>query len=311
MSGPVFQRVALIGLGLIGSSIAHAARAKGVAAEIVGSARSEKTRGRVKELGFLDEVFDTAGEAVKGADLVILCVPVRTSEAIAREIGPHLAPGTIVTDVGSVKGSVVADVEPHIPDNCVFVAGHPISGTENSGPDSGFAELFDGRWCILTPSKKSTPEATEKLSKFWNSLGSNVDTMDPEHHDLVLAITSHIPHLIAYNIVGTVADLEADTRSEVIKYSASGFRDFTRIAASDPTMWRDVFLTNKDAVLEMLGRFSEDLSSLQRAIRNGDGEALENQFTRTQSIRRNIIDVGQETDSVNFGRTPTISSKKD
>ena len=181
MSGPVFQRVALIGLGLIGSSIAHAARAKGVAAEIVGSARSEKTRGRVKELGFLDEVFDTAGEAVKGADLVILCVPVRTSEAIAREIGPHLAPGAIVTDVGSVKGSVVADVEPHIPDNCVFVAGHPISGTENSGPDSGFAELFDGRWCILTPSKKSTPEATEKLSKFWNSLGSNVDTMDPEH----------------------------------------------------------------------------------------------------------------------------------
>ena len=311
MSAPLFNRVALIGLGLIGSSIAHAARAKGAASQIVGTARSEKTRARVKELGFLDQVMDTATEAVKGAGLVIICVPVCSSGAIAREIGPHLTPGAIVTDVGSVKCSVVADVEPHIPDGCSFVAGHPIAGTEHSGPESGFAELFEGRWCILTPAGKGTPEATEKLRAFWSALGSNVDTMTPEHHDLVLAITSHIPHLIAYNIVGTVADLETDTRSEVIKYSASGFRDFTRIAASDPAMWRDVFLSNKDAVLEMLGRFSEDLSGLQRAIRRGDGEALEKLFTRTQDIRRNIIDAGQETDQVDFGREHAISSKND
>jgi cyclohexadieny/prephenate dehydrogenase len=311
MSALLFNRVALIGLGLIGSSIAHAARAKGAAKTIVGTARSDKTRARVKELGFLDQVMDTATEAVAGADLVIICVPVCTSEAVAREIGPHLSPGAIVTDVGSVKGCVVADVEPHIPDGCTFVAGHPIAGTEHSGPDSGFAELFEGRWCILTPAAKATPEATEKLHAFWSALGSNVDVMDPEHHDLVLAITSHIPHLIAYNIVGTVTDLETETRSEVIKYSASGFRDFTRIAASDPAMWRDVFLSNKDAVLEMLGRFSEDLSGLQRAIRHGDGDALEKLFTRTRDIRRNIIDAGQETERPDFGRDLTISSNKE
>jgi cyclohexadieny/prephenate dehydrogenase len=311
MSEPLFNRIALIGLGLIGSSIAKAARAKGAAKEIVGTSRSDKTRARVKELGFLNEVMDTAAEAVAGADLVVICVPVCASGAVAREIGPHLIPGAIVTDVGSVKCSVVADVEPHIPDGCFFVAGHPVAGTEHSGPDAGFAELFEGRWCILTPAGKATPEATDKLRAFWGTLGSDVDIMTPEHHDLVLAITSHIPHLIAYNIVGTVADLETDTRSEVIKYSASGFRDFTRIAASDPAMWRDVFLSNKDAVLEMLGRFSEDLSGLQRAIRRGDGETLEKLFTRTQDIRRNIIDAGQDTERVDFGRRRSISSKKD
>ncbi len=311
MSAPLFNRIALIGLGLMGSSIALAARAKGAASEITGTARSAKTRARVKKLGFLDDVVDTAAEAVKGADLVIICVPVCTSEAVAREIGPHLSAGAIVTDVGSVKCSVVADVEPHIPVGCAFVPGHPIAGTEHSGPDAGFAELFEGRWCILTPAGKATPEATERLRAFWSALGSYVDIMDPEHHDLVLAITSHIPHLIAYNIVGTVADLETDTRSEVIKYSASGFRDFTRIAASDPAMWRDVFLSNKDAVLEMLGRFSEDLSGLQRAIRRSDGETLEKLFTRTQDIRRNVIDAGQETDKPDFGRDHTIVSKQE
>ncbi len=311
MSAPVFNRVALIGLGLIGSSIAHAARARGAAKEIVGTSRSEKTRARVKELGFLDEVLETAGQAVEGADLVIVCVPVGASGAVAREIGPHLKPGAIVTDVGSVKSAVARDMEPHIPDGCFLVPGHPVAGTEQSGPDAGFAELFVNRWCILTPGGKASSEATEKLSQFWQALGSDVEIMDAEHHDLVLAITSHIPHLIAYNIVGTVADLEEDTLSEVVKYSASGFRDFTRIAASDPIMWRDVFLSNKGAVLEMLGRFSEDLSGLQRAIRRGDGETLEKLFTRTRDIRRTIIDAGQDTEKVDFGREHTIASKKD
>ena len=311
MSEPVFNRVALIGLGLIGSSIARAARASGAAKEIVGTSRSEKTRKRVVELGFLDEVLDTAGDAVKGADLVIICVPVRTSGAIAEAIGPFLAEGTIVTDVGSVKQSVVRDVEPHIPEGCFFVGGHPVAGTEHSGPDAGFAELFQDRWCILTPADKSSTEAVEKLTAFWRALGSNVDTMTPDHHDLVLAITSHIPHLIAYNIVGTVADLEHDTRSKVIQYSASGFRDFTRIAASDPTMWRDIFLANRDAVLEMLGRFSEDLSNLQRAIRRGEGDELFDLFTRTRNIRRNVIEAGQETAEPDFGRIRPISSDKD
>jgi cyclohexadieny/prephenate dehydrogenase len=315
MTRPLFNRLALIGLGLIGSSIAWAAKKYGVVDEIVGTARSDKTRRRAMELGFLDQVFERAGEAVRDADLVIVCVPVRTSGEVAREIGAHLSPDAIVTDVGSVKRSVVADIEPHIPQGCFFVAGHPIAGTEHSGPDAGFAELFEGRWCILTPSGKSSPEAMEKLKSFWEALGSKVEIMDPEHHDRVLAITSHIPHLIAYNIVGTVADLETDTRSEVIKFSASGFRDFTRIAASDPIMWRDVFLANKDAVLEMLGRFSEDLSGLQRAIRRGEGDKLFELFSRTRDIRRSIIDVGQETPEPDFGRErsaprkPTSSEK--
>lgn len=311
MSAFVFNRIALVGLGLIGSSIAHAARARGAAKEIVGTSRSEQTRARVKQLGFLDEVFDTSAQAVKDADLIIVCVPVGASGAVAEEIGPHLKPGAIVTDVGSVKGSVVKDMTPFIPDGCFLVPGHPIAGTEQSGPDAGFPELFANRWCILTPGEKASPEVTTKLTQFWQALGSDVEIMDADHHDLVLAITSHIPHLIAYNIVGTVADLEEDTLSEVVKYSASGFRDFTRIAASDPTMWRDVFLSNKDAVLEMLARFSEDLSGLQRAIRRGEGDTLEKLFTRTRNIRRNIIDAGQETAQVDFGREHTISSKKD
>jgi len=311
MSKALFDRIALIGLGLIGSSIARAVRAQGVAREIAGTARSQKTRLRVRELGIVDEVLDTPAQAVKGAGLVIVCVPVGASGAIAREIGPHLAPGTIVTDVGSVKNSVMRDMEPHIPDGCFLVPGHPIAGTEQSGPDAGFAELFTNRWCILTPGAKACPEAVAKLTSFWQALGSDVDIIDAEHHDLVLAITSHIPHLIAYNIVGTVADLETDTRSEVIKYSASGFRDFTRIAASDPAMWRDVFLANKDAVLEMLGRFSEDLSGLQRAIRRGDSAALEEMITRTRKIRRNVIDAGQETAEPDFGRARAPSSDPD
>jgi len=311
MAKPLFNRLAIIGLGLIGSSIAWAAKKHGVAGEVVGTARSEKTRARAVELGFLDKAFETAASAVEGADLVIMCVPVQTSGVIAELIGPHLAEGVIVTDVGSVKKSVVDDVEPHIPEGRFFVAGHPIAGTEHSGPDAGFAELFDGRWCILTPGEKSSKETTDSLKLFWEALGSNVEIMAPDHHDLVLAITSHIPHLIAYNIVGTVADLETDTRSEVIKYSASGFRDFTRIAASDPTMWRDVFLANKDAVLEMLGRFSEDLAGLQRAIRRGEGDTLFELFSRTRDIRRSIIDVGQETPEPDFGRGRPTSSKKE
>lgn len=311
MSAPMFNRLALVGLGLIGSSIAWAAKRHGVVKEIVGTARSGETRARAVELGFIDQAFESAGEAVEGADLVMICVPVRASASVAEEIGPHLAKGAIVSDVGSVKRSVIADVEPHIPEGCSFVAGHPIAGTEHSGPDSGFAELFEGRWCILTPGEKGAPKAVDKLQAFWEALGSQVEIMTPEHHDLVLAITSHIPHLIAYNIVGTVADLESDTRSEVIKYSASGFRDFTRIAASDPTMWRDVFLANKDAVLEMLGRFSEDLSGLQRAIRRGEGDKLFELFSRTRDIRRSIIDVGQETPEPDFGRTRITSSKKE
>jgi len=311
MSAPVFNRVALIGLGLIGSSIALAARDRGAAKVIAGTSRSKQTRARAKELGFLDEIFNTPAQAVKGADLVIVCVPVGASGPVAKEIGPHLKPGAIVTDVGSVKGAVVKDMTPFIPDGCFLVPGHPIAGTEQSGPDAGFPELFVNRWCILTPGEKASPEAIATLSQFWQVLGSDVEIMDADHHDLVLAITSHIPHLIAYNIVGTVADLEEDTLSEVVKYSASGFRDFTRIAASDPTMWRDVFLSNKDAVLEMLGRFSEDLSGLQRAIRRGEGDTLEKLFTRTRNIRRNIIDAGQETAKVDFGREHTTSSNKD
>jgi len=311
MSEILFDRIALIGLGLIGSSIARAARSCGVVREVAGTARSEKTRCRVRELGILDKVLETPAQAVEGADLVIACVPVGASGAIARAIAPHLAPGAIVTDVGSVKAVVLADMEPHIPQGCFLVPGHPIAGTEQSGPDAGFAELFTNRWCILTPGEKASPEAVAKLSKFWRALGSDVEIMEAKHHDLVLAITSHIPHLIAYNIVGTVADLEADTRLEVIKYSASGFRDFTRIAASDPAMWRDIFLANKDAVLEMLGRFSEDLSGLQRAIRRGDSETLFEMFTRTREVRRSVIDAGQETAEPDFGRGREISSDQD
>ena len=298
----LFDRVALIGIGLIGSSIAHAMRKHKLAGEITGYARSEATRAKAMEISLVDIVFPTAAETVKDADLVILCSPVGTYGELAREIGPRLSPGAILTDVGSVKGAVVRDVLPHVPRDVNFIPGHPIAGTEQSGPESGFAELFINRWCILTPLPDSDTGAVERLADFWRACGSNVEVMTPEHHDLVLAITSHLPHLIAYNIVSTAADLEEVTSSEVIKYSAGGFRDFTRIAASDPTMWRDVFLNNKDAVLEMLGRFSEDLSALQRAIRWGDGDMLFDVFARSRQIRRGIIEAGQDTASPDFGR---------
>jgi cyclohexadieny/prephenate dehydrogenase len=298
----MFRRVAILGIGLIGSSIAHAIRAKKLAEHVTGYAKTEATRAKALELGLVDEVFPSAVEAVSGADLIILCSPVGSYADLAREIAPGLMDGAILTDVGSVKGAVVRDVLPHVPVGVHFIPGHPIAGTEQSGPESGFAELFVNRWCILTPLADADPAAVERLSAFWRACGSNVEVMTPEHHDLVLAITSHLPHLIAYNIVSTAADLEEVTSSEVIKYSAGGFRDFTRIAASDPTMWRDVFLNNKDAVLEMLGRFSEDLSALQRAIRWGDGEALFNIFNRSRQIRRSIIAAGQDTAAPDFGR---------
>jgi cyclohexadieny/prephenate dehydrogenase len=298
----IFERLAIIGTGLMGSSIARAARAKGVVKTIVATARTEKTRKRVVELGFADVVVDTNALAAMDADCVIVCVPVGKCGEVAREISHALKPGAIVSDVGSVKSAIIRDMAPHLPKTVHLVPAHPVAGTEHSGPDSGFAELFENRWCILTPPKGADAAAVAKMQAFWLALGANVEIMDAAHHDLVLAITSHLPHLIAYNIVGTAADLETGTRSEVIKFSAGGFRDFTRIAASDPTMWRDVFLNNKDAVLEMLGRFNEDLAQLTRAIRSGDGDALFDRFTRTRAIRRSIIEVGQETDEADFGR---------
>ncbi|HLF21548.1 MAG TPA: prephenate/arogenate dehydrogenase family protein [Aestuariivirga sp.] len=297
-----FDRVALIGLGLIGSSLCHIMRREKLAEHIAGHARSAATRDKAKALRLCDSIHETAGAAVRDADLVILCAPVGVCGEIAREIAPALKPGAILTDVGSVKAAIQRDVGPHVPGAVHFIPGHPIAGTEQSGPESGFAELFAGRWCILTPPPGSDAGAVSKLEQFWRACGSNVEIMTAEHHDLVLAITSHLPHLIAYNIVATAADLEEVTDSEVIKYSAGGFRDFTRIAASDPTMWRDVFLNNRDAVLEMLGRFSEDLSALQRAIRWGDGEALYTLFSRAREIRRGIIAAGQDTAAPNFGR---------
>jgi cyclohexadieny/prephenate dehydrogenase len=302
MTKPLFDTLAIIGPGLIGSSVARAARARGAARSIVATARSPKTRQRVIELGIADKVVETNAEAVEGADLVMVCIPVGACGAVAKEIGPHLKPGATISDVGSVKGSVVRDMGPHLANNVHFVPAHPVAGTEHSGPDSGFAELFENRWCILTPPEGTDLRAVDRLAAFWRLIGAKVETMTPEHHDIVLAITSHIPHLIAYNIVGTAADVEQVTQSEVIKFSAGGFRDFTRIAASDPVMWRDVFLNNKEAVLEMLGRFSEDLAALQRMIRWDDGEALEALFTRTRAIRRGIIEAGQDTGEADFGR---------
>lgn len=301
MSRP-FGHVALIGLGLIGSSLCHAIRRGGLAATLSGFAKSEATRQKAAELGLVDRVCSSAAEAVAGSDLVILCTPVGTYGGLAAAFGPALKEGAILSDVGSVKAAVVRDVAPHVPAGVHFIPGHPIAGTEQSGPEAGFADLFVNRWCILTPPAGADPAAVARLEAFWRGCGSNVETMTPEHHDLVLAITSHLPHLIAYNIVATAADLEEVTSSEVIKFSAGGFRDFTRIAASDPTMWRDVFLNNRDAVLEMLGRFSEDLSALQRAIRWGDGDMLFNLFTRSREIRRGIIAAGQDTAAPDFGR---------
>jgi cyclohexadieny/prephenate dehydrogenase len=299
---PHFKRIALIGFGLIGGSIARAARAQGLVDEIVTTARSAKTRARVVELGVVDAVVETNAEAVKEADLVILCIPVGACGAVAQEIATHLKPGAIVSDVGSVKSAVVRDMAPHLPANVHFVPAHPVAGTEHSGPDSGFAELFINRWCILTPPEGADQGAVAKLRAFWAAIGAKVEVMTPDHHDLVLAITSHLPHLIAYTIVGTADELAQVTSSEVIKFSAGGFRDFTRIAASDPTMWRDVFLANKDAVLEMLGTFNEDLSKLTRAIRRSDGEALFDHFTRTRAIRRGIVETGQDSAAPDFGR---------
>ncbi len=299
---PVFERLALIGTGLIGSSIARAARQQGAVKTIVATARSEATRRRVAELGFADAVVETNAAAVAGADLVILCIPVGQSGAAAAEIGPHLKPGAVVSDVGSVKASVLRDMAPHLPPGVHFVPAHPVAGTEHSGPDAGFAELFVDRWCILTPAPDADRAAVAKLAAFWSALGAKVEIMTAEHHDLVLAITSHVPHLIAYTIVGTADELGQVTRSEVLQFSAGGFRDFTRIAASDPTMWRDVFLANKDAVLEMLGTFQEDLSQLTRAIRRGDGDSLFDLFTRTRAIRRGIVDIGQDSAVPDFGR---------
>ncbi|WP_432450538.1 prephenate/arogenate dehydrogenase family protein [Aliiroseovarius marinus] len=298
----VYDRVALIGLGLIASSMAHAMRRSGLAGEIVGTARSTETRDIARELGFCDRVVDSAAEAVKGADLVVLAVPVGAMGAVAAEIAPELAQGATVTDVGSVKQAVIEAVGPHLPEHVHFIPGHPLAGTEHSGPRSGFAELFDNRWCILVPNG-SDAKATARLTRLWEGMGAHVDVMDAPHHDLVLAVTSHAPHLIAYTMVGVADDLSRVTDSEVIKFSAAGFRDFTRIAASDPTMWRDVFLTNKDATLEILGRFTEELFALQRAIRTGDGDHLHDYFTRTRAIRRGIIEAGQDTDAPDFGRS--------
>jgi cyclohexadieny/prephenate dehydrogenase len=309
-AAPPFKRMALIGFGLIGGSIARAAREQGLAGEIVATARSATTRARVTELGIVERVLDTNVEAVKDADLVILCIPVGACGAVAQEISSHLKPGAIVSDVGSVKGAVVRDMAPHLPATVHFVPAHPVAGTEHSGPDSGFAELFIDRWCILTPPEGTEASAVEKLRAFWAALGARVEIMTPDHHDLVLAITSHLPHLIAYTIVGTADELAQVTSSEVIKFSAGGFRDFTRIAASDPVMWRDVFLANKEAVLEMLGTFNEDLSRLTRAIRRGDGEALFEHFTRTRAIRRGIVEIGQDSAAPDFGRPHAQLRKK-
>ena len=302
MAEPMFDRIALIGIGLIGSSIARDVKALGLAREVVVSTRSAETLKRAEELELGTSYALSAADAVEGADLIIVSVPVGASEAVARQIAPHLKPGAIVTDVGSTKASVIAQMAPHMPKSVHFIPGHPLAGTEKSGPDAGFTGLFQGRWCIFTPLPGTDAAALAKLKAFWEALGSKIDEMDPEHHDKVLAIVSHLPHIIAYNIVGTADDLEAVTQSEVIKYSASGFRDFTRLAASDPTMWRDVCLHNKDAILEMLARFSEDLAYLQRAIRWGEGDKLFELFTRTRAVRRSIIEAGQDVDVPDFGR---------
>ena len=302
MSDVQFEKIALIGIGLIGSSIARAVMEKGLAREVAVNTRSALTLARAQELELGTFFTQNAAEAVKDADLVIVSVPVGASGAVAKQINGAMKEGAILTDVGSTKASVISQMAPYIQRGVHFIPGHPIAGTEHSGPDAGFADLFAGRWCVLTPVADTDPAAILKLRTFWEALGSRVDEMEPEHHDKVLAIVSHLPHIIAYNIVGTAEDLETVTESEVIKYSASGFRDFTRLAASDPVMWRDVCLHNKDAILEMLARFSEDLASLQRAIRWGEGDKLFDLFTRTRAIRRSIVEAGQDTAEPDFGR---------
>lgn len=301
-TAPLYDRLAIVGLGLIGGSIARAARATGVVKAIAGTDVNAQHRARALEIGLVDTVHDDAASAVRDADLVIVATPLGAYGAVGAVVGPALKAGATLSDVGSCKESALRDLGPHVPAGVHLVPAHPVSGTENSGPDAGFATLFQGRWCIVTPPAGADAAAVERLKAFWTALGSKVETMDARHHDLVLAITSHVPHLIAYNIVGTADDMQTVTQSEIIKYSAGGFRDFTRIAASDPVMWRDVFLNNREAVLEMLGRFVEDLTALQRAIRWGDGDTLFNLFTRTRAIRREIIAAGQETEAADFGR---------
>jgi len=301
----LYERVALIGLGLIASSMFWAMKRGGVASHVTGYARSEATRDTARRIGLCDHVCDSAIEAVKDADLVVLCVPVGVMGQVAAEIAPYLKPGATVTDVGSVKKSVIDTVGPHIPENVHFVPAHPMAGTEHSGPDSGFASLFDNRWCLIVPDG-ADEVATQRLEDFWHALGANCERMEVQHHDQVCAVVSHIPHLIAYTMVGVADDLNRVSDQEVIKFSAAGFRDFTRIAASDPTMWRDVFLTNKEATLEILGRFTEELFALQRAIRTGNGDQLFDYFTRTRAVRRGIIDAGQDTDAPDFGRTKPV-----
>jgi cyclohexadieny/prephenate dehydrogenase len=298
----LFDRIALVGIGLIGSSLARVIAREKLAGHVVISTRSEATLKRAEQLGLGDSYTTDPADAVRDADLVIVSVPVGSSGAVAEAIAPGLKEGAIVTDVGSTKASVIAQMSPYIPAGVHFIPGHPLAGTEKSGPDSGFASLFENRWCIFTPLPDTDPAALEKLSEFWRRCGSHIDVMDAQHHDMVLAIVSHLPHIIAYNIVGTADDLQNVSKTEVIKYAASGFRDFTRLAASDPTMWRDVCLHNRDAILEMLARFSEDLASLQRAIRWGDGDKLFDLFTHTRGVRRSIIEVGQEVDAPDFGR---------
>ena len=305
MTQPLFDKVALIGLGLIGSSLAWAMRRDGIAGHVAGHARKEATRTRAMELGFLDSAHETAAAAVEDADLVMICTPLGAYQAVAKDFGPYLKPGAIVSDVGSCKASVFDDVKPHMPEGVHLIPGHPVAGTENSGPDAGFETLFDNRYSILTPPVGVDPAALKKLETYWKRCGADVEIMDAKHHDRVLAITSHLPHLIAYTIVGTASDLENQllrervndeavvATSEVIRFSAGGFRDFTRIAGSDPVMWRDVFLKNREAVLEMLGRLTEDMIGLQRAIRWGEADVLEDWFTRTREVRRGIIEAGQ------------------
>lgn len=300
----VYGKVALIGLGLIASSIFWAAKRAGLAGEISGYARSASTRTTAREIGLCDIVCDTAQDAAAGADLVILCVPIGAMGSVMKEIAPVLKPGAVITDVGSTKRTVIDVILPHLPTENEFIPGHPLAGTEQSGPRAGFASLFQNRWCLLTPLPDTDSKKQQALETFWQGMGAKTDSMDPDHHDLVLCVTSHVPHLIAYTMVGVADDLERVTDSEVIQYSAAGFRDFTRIAASDPTMWRDVFLSNRDATLEILGRFTEELFVLQRAIRSGDGAHLHSYFSRTRGIRRGILDAGQDVDQPDFGRHP-------